>query len=688
MTPLFLDYETASAADIKLGGRYYARHPSTRIVCAVAKCDHVTVRLRHDTPVELFVTGVMEQTGATHIVAHNGDSFDRFIAARFMPALLELPWLDTIHMARAGGLPAGLDDLGRWFFQSGKDDAGYELMKKVCKLERQNDGSWSNKWWKPGYLAAVLRYCEQDVVLLERLLPKLLPYHRPAAVELDRRINDRGIGFDEKLAASIAECSAALMAESLVEIARITKGKLTTPTDLRSQVKMPAWLASQGIKLENFAKSTVKRFIDESIYIPVGEIIAGNEELEPLGEQINDVTKRVMELRSSALRITASKLEKASAVCLDGRLYDLRVHGGAHTTRRTGRIVQPHNLPGGVEGLDIEHLSESLCLDSVRAEAQRLQCSPDDVLSSLIRPTLIPAKGHSFVIADFAQVELRIAAWMAGERVLLDTFRTGGDPYVTAASKLFKVDPADVTKTQRKVGKIEFLAGQYQGGAGTFNVFALNNGVKFDEIGMTANEIVEGYRDSFPDIAGSWTGSYFKGVKCRKGGVWRALDKAFRAAIEGEVVTTNKIMFRPAGGNVEMVMPSGKTITYRKPAVEIKHFPGDDEPRKCLMYNHPVKGRRDISPGVIFQNCCEAIGNDLLNIPLQYSEDKGYRPVLEVHDELIDEVPSATAPKVLDELLDVMGTIPAWAEGLPLAATGHTAPRYTKSPWKGFYRRD
>jgi DNA polymerase len=684
---IFLDFETASGADLRaVGGRVYARHPSTRIICAHAIAGGQSFTLHFgDDPIK-WATGIYKATPyRSFIVAHNGDMFDRFIAERFCPDLLHLPWVDTIHMARTGGLPAGLDSLMQHFLGEGKD-AGREMMLRVSKLVKQADGSWGNKWMQSGYIGVVEKYCVKDVEGLQRIFPHLLPYYKPDAIALDNAINRRGIGFDEKLAAKIAECSAQLVAESGTQIFALTNGKLK-PDDLRSIPKMSMWLASQGVHLANLRKETVKKFIEGSIHTPVERLIADDEELQLFGEAITNKVKDVLRLRSAALRITAGKLERASQVAIDGRLHDMRVHNGAFTSRRTGRIVQPHNLPSGLDDLGTEGLCSNLSLDAVRTESARLKCSPDDVLSSLIRPCMVPMEGYVFVIADFSQIELRLAAWVAGQQSLLDTFRAGGDPYTTSAAGLFKCKPEEVTKAQRKVGKIAVLSGQYGGGAGTLNAFAVNNGVKFNKIGMTALEVVEGFRDAFPEIAGEWTGSYFKGVKCRKGGIWKRLDAAFRQAINGDFVQVGPVSYQKDGTNVVLRLSSGKEITYRQAAVEKVLFPNDDEPRDAICFNHPTNGRRTTHGGPLLQNICEAYGNDLLNLALQEAETCNYRPVLEVHDELVLEVKSGMGLYVLNEMIAVMSQVPPWATGLPIKATGHVAPRYVKSPWKGWYHR-
>ncbi len=43
------------------------------------------------------------------------------------------------------------------------------------------------------------------------------------------------------------------------------------------------------------------------------------------------------------------------------------------------------------------------------------------------REIFIARKGYTFIETDLSQAELRIAAWMANERVMLRIYREGGD---------------------------------------------------------------------------------------------------------------------------------------------------------------------------------------------------------------------------------------------------------------------
>src|SRR6266481_1507092 len=54
----------------------------------------------------------------------------------------------------------------------------------------------------------------------------------------------------------------------------------------------------------------------------------------------------------------------------------------------------------------------------------------------------------------------------------------------------------------------------------------------------------------------------------------------------------------------------------------------------------------------------------------------GYAIVLHVHDEIVCEVPEGFGSE--DEFLQIMLTLPSWAEGLPLGAKARTGPRFCK----------
>ena len=70
-----------------------------------------------------------------------------------------------------------------------------------------------------------------------------------------------------------------------------------------------------------------------------------------------------------------------------------------------------------------------------------------------IRRAFVPREDWSLMAADYAQIELRILASMSGDEAMQETFRNEGDIHTDAAARVFDVDPADVTRDQRRKAK-------------------------------------------------------------------------------------------------------------------------------------------------------------------------------------------------------------------------------------------
>lgn len=71
-----------------------------------------------------------------------------------------------------------------------------------------------------------------------------------------------------------------------------------------------------------------------------------------------------------------------------------------------------------------------------------------------IREAFIAAPGHVLVSADYSQIELRIMAHLSGDANMLAAFARGEDIHRATASEIFGVAPADVTSEQRRYAKV------------------------------------------------------------------------------------------------------------------------------------------------------------------------------------------------------------------------------------------
>ena len=72
----------------------------------------------------------------------------------------------------------------------------------------------------------------------------------------------------------------------------------------------------------------------------------------------------------------------------------------------------------------------------------------------LFRKAFVPAQGHVLLVADYNQIELRCIAHLAADPGLIEAFRTGQDIHSATASRVFGVDPSAVTVDQRSKAKM------------------------------------------------------------------------------------------------------------------------------------------------------------------------------------------------------------------------------------------
>ncbi len=74
-------------------------------------------------------------------------------------------------------------------------------------------------------------------------------------------------------------------------------------------------------------------------------------------------------------------------------------------------------------------------------------------LGRRIRAAFVPEAGRRFLAADYSQIELRILAHVSGEESLIEAFRRGEDIHARTASEVFGVPLAAVTPEQRDIAK-------------------------------------------------------------------------------------------------------------------------------------------------------------------------------------------------------------------------------------------
>lgn len=91
-------------------------------------------------------------------------------------------------------------------------------------------------------------------------------------------------------------------------------------------------------------------------------------------------------------------------------------------------------------------------LSSINPNLQNIPVRSED--GKRIRECFIAEPGKSFVSADYAQFELRLAAALSGDQQLIDDFNSGLDIHTKTASDAFNIPMELVTKNQRRAAKV------------------------------------------------------------------------------------------------------------------------------------------------------------------------------------------------------------------------------------------
>ena len=111
-----------------------------------------------------------------------------------------------------------------------------------------------------------------------------------------------------------------------------------------------------------------------------------------------------------------------------------------------------------------------------------------------IRKSFIADTGYKLVSFDYSQIELRIAAFLSGDKKLIEIFRTGQDVHTSVASEVFGVPAEKVTKEMRRRAKVINFGVMYGMGV---NALRQNLGGTKDE----AQEFLDHYFHTFSGLS-------------------------------------------------------------------------------------------------------------------------------------------------------------------------------------------
>jgi len=377
----------------------------------------------------------------------------------------------------------------------------------------------------------------------------------------------------------------------------------------------------------------------------------------------------------------------------------LRYCGAPHTGRWSGDLVNLQNLPRG------------------------------EMFGVSLRDCIVAKPGHVFVIADLAQIEPRILAYLCGNEALLAELGNGMPLYEAHARETMGWVPKARPETidnRPQTGGLERVEGgrlmvrgedkkdvsrRDRGGRGEGELNGRDEGGDLSSRGGSASgrkpesgergfehEGREGHQGvslkkedpklyalAKARVLGLGYGcsaSRFGKVAKNLAGLDLSLDECRRTVkdfrrknplITGLWARFDRALAEAArtDKHFEMELPSGRMIRY----FDVGYDPKTRGYSACTERG----GTRQRMYGAkLVENLVQGTAREVFADMLLRLQDAGVEIVFHVHDEVICHAPADRAEEVRGEIEKIMRTPPAWMKRLPLAVESAIAPRYQK----------
>ncbi|PKM87059.1 MAG: DNA polymerase I [Firmicutes bacterium HGW-Firmicutes-12] len=236
-----------------------------------------------------------------------------------------------------------------------------------------------------------------------------------------------------------------------------------------------------------------------------------------------------------------------------------------------------------------------------------------------LRRAFLPSPGYQMLSADYSQIELRVLAHIANDEVLKEAFHMGQDIHTRTAAEVFEVPMEAVNKEMRRAAK-----------AVNFGiVYGISDFGLSQDLGISRAEAKE------------YIENYFK----RYRGVRLYIDQVIAEARENGYVTTllNRRRYLP-------------DILSRN--FHLRSF------AERMAMNTPIQG-----------SAADIIKLAMLRLQeILLSEKDGSFMTLQVHDELIFDVPAVAVEKLAKTVNEVMSSV--YSLSVPLKVDLQTGPNW------------
>lgn len=271
-----------------------------------------------------------------------------------------------------------------------------------------------------------------------------------------------------------------------------------------------------------------------------------------------------------------------------------------------------------------------------------------------IRDSIIAPEGHTLVVGDLSQIELRINLGLADELEALGRLARGEDLYRWFGGIIYNKEPDQISDAERHVAKMAVLGLGYGMGAQKFFDECIKARIAIDQEATAT--IVKLYRTTFKGIPKLWkfAGSQLNLMLEKKEMRWPEHVPILKT-------TTEAIMDSPS-----IELPNQLHIKYHN----LSKGTVDN------IYKFGCNGKAyHIWGGTVVENVCQALAGCILKEHIL--KLNSHMPiVMTTHDELVSVVPENEADEKTQLMKEIMSTSPHWWPNLPLDAKVKHSKRY------------
>lgn len=335
-------------------------------------------------------------------------------------------------------------------------------------------------------------------------------------------------------------------------------------------------------------------------------------------------------------------------------------------------------LPYKISGAATHRLSGEMSLN-----VQNLSSGRKEGQTTALRDSISsPDDKHTIVVSDSSQIELRITAFMANEKILLDAFKHSQDVYSVTAELIYGVPWQDINAGRkagdkqmahyRTIGKVTSLGGIYGIGWAAFMDYAsVVGGVTLTE--DEAKDIIGKFRNSYPALPQFWK-------LCGK-----VLDHMLAGGSGYFGGPTGKLFFYDGNYQIHgktvpsIIGPDGMRLSYYKLCKRRREYE-DGSVRDNFAYWGLKEGRYQwvyIHSSKLTENLGQYLAFALMKWQgLKINER--YPTSLNTHDEWGLLVEDKELYPAITYVMESMRTVPEWLDGLVVDCECEMGRQYGK----------